>query len=194
MSKKKISPEVQAILSASEAGLLATTVGLVERFLLENPKSQRAWLDLGHALGQLARYEEAERAFLKVIELSDLPEGPILGEIGNLYRSKGDFESAIQWYQKQIDTDPKDGTGYLYLANVLMRQGKLAPAEVALHKALAADQVCLEEAHFSLGLVYRSQGRLAEAKTQFESALEFDEYFAAAKLALKDVKKAVAYI
>jgi tetratricopeptide (TPR) repeat protein len=192
MSKKKISPEVQAILSASDAGLLATTVGLVKRFLVENPDSQRAWLDLGRALGQLAQYEEAKQAFLKVIELSGSPEGAIFGELGNLDRTRGDFESAITWYQKQIEADPDDGTGYLFLGNLLMRQGNLESSETALQQALAADQVCLDEAHFSLGLVYRSQGRLAEAKTHFESALEIDENFAAAKLALKDVKSASA--
>jgi tetratricopeptide (TPR) repeat protein len=189
MAKKRISPEAQAIMSAADAGLYATTVALVERFLETHPDSLRGWLDLGQSLGQLARYDEAEKAFLKVIELSgDGPCGAVYGEIGNLYRSKGDFGSAISWYQKQIDAEPAEAVGYLYLGNILMRQGDFEAAEAAFQASLACDDVCLEEAHFSLGLVNRSLGRLNQAKTYFEKAVELNSQFTQARLALKDVK------
>lgn len=189
MAKKKISPEAQAILSAADAGLLVTTESLVTKFLDDHPTSLRAWLDLGRTLGELARYGEAESAFQKAIELAqDDPCDVIFGEIGNLYRSKGEFETALTWYQKQIDANPEDATGYLYLGNLLMRQGKLVEAEATFQQALGCQQVCLEETHYALGLVNRSLGLLREAKTHLEEALQCDASFDAAKLALKDVK------
>lgn len=193
MAKKKISPEVQAILSASDAGLLATTVSLVEKFLVANPSSQRAWLDLGRALGELSRYDDAEAAYQKAIELSDDdPCDVIFGEIGNLYRARGDFETAQTWYQKQIDANPVDGTGFLYLGNLLMRKGNLVEAESAFQQALGCQFVCLEETHYALGLVHRSLGLYGQARTYLEEALKHDESFVAAKLALKDVKNVLA--
>lgn len=189
MSKKQLSPEAQAIISACDAELHATTVTLVEKFLIDNPDSQRAWLDLGQALGQLARYDESEQAFLKVIELGDdASSAAIFGEIGNLYRAKGDFQTAKQWYQKQIDADSSDATGWLYLGNLLMRQGEFEAAETALGSALECDSVCLEEVHLALGLVKRSLGQFTEARTHLETAIQMDPNLAAAKIALKDVK------
>lgn len=193
MSKKQISSEAQAILSAADAGFHATTVALVKQFLNTNPDSVRAWLDLGQALGQLARYQESESAFLKVIELSgDDTDGAIYGEIGNLYRAKGEFDRAISWYQKQIETEPNDAVGYLYLGNILLRQGKFEASEMAFNQALGCEQACLEEVHFSLGRVNRCMGRLPESKTHFEKALKLDEHFAEAKTAIKDVNSAMA--
>ena len=90
MSNKKLSPEIQAILSASDAGLHATTISLVQQFLVENPDSPRGWIDLGRAFAQIFRFDEAEQAFNKVIELSEeTSAAAIYGEIGNLYRIKG---------------------------------------------------------------------------------------------------------
>ena len=191
MSKKKISPEAQAIVSASDAGLHATTASLATKFLINNPTSQRAWLDLGHALGQLSRYAEAQEAFEKAIELADGdPCDVIFGEIGNLYRAKGDFETAKSWFQKQIDADPGDATGYLFLGNTLLRQGSFDQAIEVLSGGLDCEQGCLEEIHFSIGLALRGKGDLIESKKHFQLAIEMDEKFAAAKTALKDVKSA----
>lgn len=193
MSKKKITPEAQAILSAADAGHLATTIALVQRFIKSEPESPRAWLDLGLALGQLCRYEEAEKALLEVIKLSDdVSAAPIYGEIGNLYRSQGEFDSAATWYQKQIAAQPNESMGHLYLGNLLFRQGSLESAKTAFENALACEQVCAEEAHYSLGLVNRSLGQLNESKSHFEKALELDDRFAAARTALKDVKSAIS--
>ncbi|MFK7770330.1 MAG: tetratricopeptide repeat protein [Mariniblastus sp.] len=192
MAAKKISPEVQAILSASDLGLLATTVKLVEKFLVDNPASQRAWLDLGRALVEMSRYDVAESAFQKAIELADGgPVDVIFGELGNLFRAKGDFDTAIGWYQKQIEADPNDGTGYLFLGNILFRQGNAEASIEACQKAAACEQVCLEEVHFSLGVAYRSLGNYSQAKTEFETALKLEEKFNAAKIALKDVTSAL---
>lgn len=192
MSKKKISAEAQAIISASDAGLYATTVSLVKKFLNSNPGSQRAWLDLGQSLGQLARYDEAENAFQKVIELSGDAAAAMYGEIGNLYRAKGKFDAAISWYQKQIDADPGDSIGYLYLGNILMRQGNFEASKAAFQNALGCEGACLQEIHFSLGLANRCRGQLSEAKSHFEKAIEIDEQFRDAKIALKDVESAMA--
>ena len=191
MSKKKISPEAQAIVSAVDAGYFATTVKLAEQFLVDHPESQRAWLDLGQALAELGRYENAESAFQKVIDLDDGVPAEVLGEIGNLYRSKGDFDGAMSWYQKQIDAAPTNSMGYLYLGNIRLRRGEFDTAVSIFEKALDCQDVCLEEVHYSLGLTHRGKGDFNLAKVHFEKALVYDQNFADAKVALKDVKPLV---
>ena len=78
----KLPPEVQAILNASDAGFYATTVQLLKPYLENNPDSQRGWIDYGHALGNLARYREAEAAYQRAIELLRKPTA--IQSTGNL--------------------------------------------------------------------------------------------------------------
>lgn len=200
MSKKKISPEAQAILSAVDAGHYATTVLLVQRFLNSNPDSQRAWLDLGTAYGQLGKATEAEAAFAKVIELEQgdatsppalAANSPMFGEIGNLYRNRGEFSSAKQWYEKQVAAAPQSATGHLYLGNLAMRQGQFEQAVESFQTALKCEDVCFEEAYYSLGLAYRSLDQFAAARDAFQNGLEYEPNHLEAKAALKDVKSAM---
>lgn len=187
---KKLPPEVQAIISASDAGLHATTIRLVQAYVADHPDSVKAWLDLGHSLGHLSRYEEAKAAFEKAIELTgDGPVDAIFGEIGHLFRAQGNFGEAASWYQKQIDADPKDATGYLFLGNLKRALGDTDSSIGTLTSALECEVGCMEEVHYALGLAYRNADQMGEAKNQFESALALDPKFAAAKVALKDVKR-----
>lgn len=189
MSSKKLSPEVQAILSASDANLHATTISLVQKFLAEHPDSPRGWIDLGRALAMVFRFDEAERAFRKVIDTSDPNSAAALyGEIGNLYRTQGKFKDAIQWYEKQIAADEEDALGYLYLGNLLLRQGSLNDAETIFRKALNCKVACFDEVHFSLGIVYRCLGNYTDSASHFQQAIELNDRHTEAKIAFKDVK------
>ncbi len=190
MSNKKLSPEIQAILSASDAGLHATTISLVQQFLVENPDSPRGWIDLGRAFAQIFRFDEAEQAFNKVIELSEETSAvAIYGEIGILYRIQGKFAQAAQYYDKQISTDPEDALGYLYLGNLLLRQGDFKDAEAVFRKALDCKVACFDEVHYSLGLVFRCLENYVDAASHFKQAIELNDRHAEAKVALKDVKQ-----
>ena len=189
MSSKKLSPEVQAILSASDANLHATTISLVQKFLAEHHDSPRGWIDLGRALAMVFRFDEAERAFRKVIDTSDPNSAAALyGEIGNLYRTQGKFKDAIQWYEKQIAADEEDALGYLYLGNLLLRQGSLNDAETIFRKALNCKVACFDEVHFSLGIVYRCLGNYTDSASHFQQAIELNDRHTEAKIAFKDVK------
>jgi len=189
MSNKKLSSEVQAILSASDANFHATTISLVKQFLIEHPDSPRGWLDLGRAFAQVFRFDEAERAFRKVIDMSEPDSAAALyGEIGNLYRTQGKFNDAIHWYEKQIVADVEDALGYLYLGNLLMRQGRLNDAETIFRKALNCKVACFDEVHYSLGIVYRCLGNYTESASHFQQAIELNDRHTDAKIALKDVK------
>jgi superkiller protein 3 len=192
MAKKKLSPEVQAIISAMDAGQFSTAVVLVKKFLDANPENQRGWLDLGHALSQLARYSEAENAFQRAIELAQGEDCDVIyGQLGNLHKSQGDLNTAAAFYQKQIDADPTDATGYVFLSNVLMRQSKHDEAEAILTRALGCQIGILEEVHYSLGLHYRNINELHKSQKHLNAALQLDPNYAQAKIALKDVKTTI---
>jgi len=192
---KKLPPEVQAIISASDAGYHATVVELLRPYLANNPTSQRGWVDLGHALAQMARYREAEAAFQSALELTEEPErDAIYGELGNLFRNEGNYHVAVDWYKRQIDVAPNNATGHLFLGSIELKRGNFAAAIDTLQKGLDCDSVCFEETHFVLGNAYRSQGDFSTAKLHYEKAIEADPKYDAAKVALRDVKNAMSAI
>ena len=125
--KKQVQAQVQAIISAADAGLFATTVTLADAFLKENPTSVRAWLDLGHALTCLCRYDDAIAAYQKAIGLAEdagqNPDG-IHSELGQLHRQRGDFDSAAKCFENQIDANPDDAAGYLMKATLQLQSGE----------------------------------------------------------------------
>ena len=179
------------MLSASDAGLHLTTVELAGKLLENDPDNIRALIDLGHARSQLARYSEAEIAFKRALELCEPAKRDVVfGELGNLHRARGDFDAAAEWYQKQIETDSTDATGYLFLGSLLLRKGNLPEAKRILLQGLNCTLGCLEEVHYTLGLVLRSQNDAAEATCHFQKAIKIDSAYAAAKFALKDLKSA----
>ena len=118
----------------------------------------------------------------------------ILGELGNLERCRGDFESAAEWYQKQIESDPTDATGYIFLGSLRLRLGDLDGAREVLEEGLDC-RLALEKNYIL------RWARSCEAKTKFlsatsyfQKALEIDPGYAAAKTALKDLKTAKAAV
>ena len=194
-SKKQIQAQAQAIISAADAGLFATTVALTETFLKENPDSVRGWLDLGHALTCLCRYDDAIAAYEKAIGLAkDAGQNPdgIYSELGQLHRQRGDFKSAADCFQNQIEANSDDAAGYLMSATLQLQSGQTDQAIETLTRALDCSSGIKEEVHFSLGTVYRSKGELVPARDQFQQALSISPDYAAAKTALKDAKSAIS--
>lgn len=187
---KKLSSEQQAIISASDAGLHITTIELANKLLASEPDNLRVLLDLGHACWQIARYDEAETALNHAIEICE-PEkrDAIFGELGNLHLARGDFQSAAKWFQQQIETDPNDANGYLFLGSLQMRSGDLASAQKTLKRGIECEYGVLDEVHLLLGLVHAAKKDYSAAQQHFKTATELEPQNVAAKTALKDVQR-----
>jgi len=145
--------------------------------------------DKGHALVKLARYEEGLKMFERAIEhLNGQSPDAIYGEIGSLYRDRGDFDKAADYFRRQIEADPDDGTGHLFLGTLRFQQGQLNEAEAALQKGLKCETGCEEEIRYALGCVLRGAGKLVEARAEFEAVLRINPRDAQAKNAIKDTQ------
>ncbi len=192
MSKNELKKLQQQLISASDSNLLATTVHLADQYLALSPGSVRAIIDKAHALAGLSRFEESLSAYQAAIEA--LPEGQspdaIYGEIGNLYRGKGDFAQANIYYQKQIESDPDDATGYLFLGTLQLQQGDVNAAQETLLSADKCSSGCLEELKLALGNTMRAKGDYEQAAAYYTEALQLSPGDALAKASLKDVRQA----
>jgi tetratricopeptide (TPR) repeat protein len=190
---KKNPPELQAIISASDNGMHATTIALAKKWLIGDPDNVRVLIYLGHANWQIACYDNAESAFHQAAERCDPAKRDVIfGELGNLHRAKGDFSTATHWFEKQIETDPRDATGYFFLGTMQMKLGQLDAAAATLHRAESCEYGDIPGIHLTLGMILTAQGNLMGAADEFTAALKLDPDFAAAKIASKDNRLARA--
>ena len=189
MAKDAIKKLQQQLITASDNQWYATTVRLADEYLQLQPDSIKAMLDKGHALAKLARYDAALSVFEAAIEkLGDQSPDAIYGEMGNLHRDRGDFARATEFYQQQINGDPNDATGRLFLGTLQFQQGNFVDAEKTLRDGLSCAIRCDEELRYALGCVLRSAGQLQLAKAEFKEVLRIVPKDALAKNALKDLQ------
>ncbi len=180
----------QGIMRADNApgGGYALTILRARRYLADFPDGGPAWQYLGIALTAMARYEEAEQALAKAIEYCP-PEVRYLpySNMGSRFECAGDYAQAATWFQKVIEANPNDTTGYFHLGDVLAQQGRLQQAEEVHRTGTHCVEGFLDAAFFGLGKVLRAQERFAEAADCFREAIRRDPKYRLAKNALRDV-------
>jgi tetratricopeptide (TPR) repeat protein len=177
---------------ASDADQPALTLLLGRRYVNRYPECGHGWLLLGIALVEQARYEEAERALLRSLDLYPADKRWIvLGHLGHLFKQSGNYRKAAKWYKRQIIATPDAADGYIYLGAALARSGRLAEAEAVHRRGTECIEGCIDEAFLNLGLVLRALQRYAEAAECFREAIRLDPNYDAAKDALRDVELCV---
>ena len=194
MSKKQLKKLQQQLITASDAELPATTIRLADEYLVLSPSSVKALIDKAHALAKLNRYDESLAIYQLAIDALSDEDSPdvIYGEIGNLYRGRGDFALAEQYYRKQIAADADDATGFIFLGTLQLQQGDPAAAEETIRQGLNCAHGCLDELNYALGCVLRAAGDYLAASACFAEVLRLSPDDKLAKTALKDVRQALA--
>jgi type IV pilus biogenesis/stability protein PilW len=93
------------------------------------------------------------------------------GELGRAYLSEGSIESAIGALREAVELDRSNWAAWTFLGLALGEKGQVDEAEKAFSKAikLAGDRA---EPHLNYGLFLFSQGRAAEAISEYEAALQ----------------------
>ncbi|MFO0960748.1 MAG: tetratricopeptide repeat protein [Isosphaeraceae bacterium] len=173
----------------SDGPFPALTVRYGRRYLFDYPGFGPAWMIVGTALVELARYEEAEQAFAKAIEFCPAHKRQLpFAQMGHLFLQAGEYDKALAWYRQAIEADPGDATYHIFLGAALAKQGRLIDAEDAHRIAITCPEGCLDEAYLNLGLVLLARERFFEAADCFREAIRRDPDYRAARQALRDVE------
>jgi tetratricopeptide (TPR) repeat protein len=170
--------------------LFASTIALARSYLKDFPEHYLVRLQYGIALYKLGRYKEAKKEISQVIKIYKLQRTDIPYRcMGNLYKQKGDYRRAAEWYRKAIDLKPDDAGNFIHLGTVLALDGKLSEAEACHRRGIKCKEGPVDEAYLNLGYMLTAQEKYKEALKCFEKALELDPKYKEAKHAIKDVKK-----
>ncbi len=110
-----------------------------------------------------------EEVLFKIIELAP-EDAEVYGHLGRFYENNDKTEEAVDAYTKQLDINPN---GYYYVARGLLffQTGENERSIEDYKSALEFDDNTAY-ASYNLGRVYMAEGRYAEAKTLFETAIE----------------------
>ncbi len=144
--------------------------GSYEAALALRPDSPFVWNNLGNALRDARRFDEAVRALNKALE-----QNPDLGaahyNLGLTLHLKGDLKGAIGAYTRAIASDPKDAEAHSNLGAAQSVLGNRAAAIAACQKAVELDPK-LYQAWNNLGLELRAAGDLDAAIAAFQKVTE----------------------
>jgi len=154
----------------------ADAIKWLEKAATLEETNQDVWYYLGRAYYTKARFLEARKAFLKILEL-DPRNVRAENNLGLIFESDGNPAAAIEAYRKAIawqeQTLGSSEQPYVNLGNLLMEQGQTKEALGPLGKAVALapnNAFC----HMTLGVYYRKIGQMEGAQRELERATQLD--------------------
>ena len=123
--------------------------------------------NLGRAYGAAGAYEEAERAYLRGVEIYP-GEGVLLNNLAGVYRARGEVGRALELYR---NGGPKDADAYHNLGLLYAEEEMLDQALEAYREALRLDPE-MAEVYYSLGGLHLLMGDPASSAAAYETFLE----------------------
>jgi protein O-mannosyl-transferase len=154
--------------------------------VLKNPRSWMVHTNLGDALAQAGKPDEAFAAYQQALRLApQLPETHWNVGIGLSLR--GQFDDAMRQYDEALrvsnDMFPQ---AHYSRGNIFLQRGQIDGAIAEYERALS-QKPGLAEAHFKLGFIAESRGRYDEAIQHYTNAVQHRLGFAEAHYNLANV-------
>ncbi len=169
-------------------GEFATAKEAINAILAVEPNNRFAINSRGKIHRLQGRLADAERDFWRTMELArdDADRAVALGDLGVVYRTRGDLNRAEQMHRQALQLDEKLGSlqgmanQYVNLGIVYATRGDLGQAEHMFRKALEIDENLgrldgVANVYVNLGNVYGTRGDLGQAERMYRRALELDE-------------------
>jgi len=144
----------------------------------KSPNKARPYSNLGSALTERKRYDEALPNFLKALQLSpDFIEAHY--NLGVLMGKQDKTEEAIKYYRNAVQLNPGHFKAHNNLGLILAKQENIIAAEEHYLKALQINPD-FAKAHNNLGLLLAEQEKLDEAIEHYHLALQINPDYAEA--------------
>jgi tetratricopeptide (TPR) repeat protein len=170
-------------------GQPAVAILIYRKILTNDPNNARAHNNMGLALQQLGRVEEALPFHQRALALSpDMAEAD--AGLGNACRVLGRLQEAARHYLNAVAVRPGYAAAHNDLAGVLHMLGHTDEAIVHYQRALSA-QPDYADAHYNLANILAGLGRREEAIGHYAKAVEIRPAFAEAHNNMGNVLQAL---
>lgn len=135
------------------------------------------YMDVSFRLGRLYLidhdYGEAERCFLKQLELDEKSHQAVVG-LADLYFAQKNFEKAEEYYQRALEISPTDNASLIRYGHFLLERGEKNRA-VEMFKKAAESAGSPGKAERYLAETYFRQNRFEEAADVYRKLLEVEQ-------------------
>ncbi len=146
-------------------------ISLWSDVIKKSPDKARGYFNLGSALHQLGKSEEAKYYYIQAIQLN--PDYVLAyNNLGILHVSQGRNDEGMQLFKKALSIDPADARAHNNLGNALRLQGKTDEAIEHFRKAIRLEYDFVQ-AYNNLGTLLMGQGKTDEAISAFKAAIRF---------------------
>lgn len=137
-----------------------------------NPKDADAHVQLGLIYLQRKQDAKALEHFTKAFEI-DKTEVDANYELGKLARSKGELQSALDYFSTVVEQNDKHALSEIWreIGATYLEAQMLEPAREALEKFIERRPVDSEGLYY-LGKILKAQGETERAREMFEQAIE----------------------
>ena len=168
---------------------LAAAIPEFERAAALDPQLSDPPFTLGIIYMQQGNFAKSATSFEAALALSPT-NGEAWATLGSVYQQMQQPEKAIPALRRAIELMPSQPSPHITLAAVLAAQGhrEEATAERKIGAALSRAVTNRQKANFGLdsGRVLMQRGQIADALTQFQSAVDADPAYAPAHLAIAE--------
>ncbi len=127
--------------------------------------------ELAKALYGLGKFPEALKTFHQANSYG-APQPHILDQIGRTYHQMGEYEKAIETYQKALKIRALPFI-YFDLALSYLASGKTAAAIQTFHDCLRRDNKGKHKVYLELAKIYLEQKKMSEAVHYLQEAIQF---------------------
>jgi Flp pilus assembly protein TadD len=150
----------------------------------KSPGKPLGYANLGAALKEAGRAEEAIETLRKAVSLEGSTAGSYVGKgisesydnLGLAFLKKQDYRRATEYFRSSIRSQPDNATAYLNLGTVYAAEGLLDTAIEQFRRSAELDPA-LAAAPFNLGLAYAEKGSFDRAQEQLRRAVHLDPVF-----------------
>jgi tetratricopeptide (TPR) repeat protein len=156
-----------------ERGYYAQAEEFFGQALKENPSSAEALYGLGSAYLQQQKTDEARDCFERAVTLPASYPGTLpnsWNNLGILAGRKGNYDLAIENFQRALLIDPKHSIALQNLGSAYRQKKDWPQAQSALERALTLDPDD-PEANYNLGMVYAQQNDTERAYAYLQKAI-----------------------
>lgn len=156
---------------------------LYKIFLERHPEHPLPYHRLGVMAARETRYDEAERQFLKAMQVAP-PSAALLSDLGYMYYLQDRLDEAENYLQKALEMEPGNAMASNNLALIFGARGQF-------DRSLKFFRRCNKEAesHANLAFILAQHGRLGQAREEYLHALTLDNSLRNAAEALLQIQE-----
>ena len=172
----------------------ATCHELTRAYTKRYPERFAGWMLFAKLLAGYARYQEAAAVLRRAVKMARVeawkvsPEDRFEVQWGLFHLEKKNYRRAESSFRRAVRLRPT-AANLTHLAEVLIIQGRFAPAQPILRRAIRANSEDVGFAHYQLGLITRARREYPDALKHFDTAIRFESPFPLARVARRDVRE-----